>query len=99
MEENKKRRKRIEKIGVVVSDKMDKTRVVQVETLTHHPLYKKTIRKRKKFMAHDEGNISKAGDVVKIIQTRPLSRHKRWTIIEILKQKAEDKNGAVENNA
>ncbi|HDD64913.1 MAG TPA: 30S ribosomal protein S17 [Firmicutes bacterium] len=98
MEENKKR-KRIEKIGVVVSDKMDKTRVVQVETLTQHPLYKKTIRKRKKFMAHDEGNVSKVGDVVKIIQTRPLSRHKRWVIIEILKQAGESKDGTVKNNA
>ncbi|MCM8818704.1 MAG: 30S ribosomal protein S17 [Candidatus Omnitrophica bacterium] len=81
--------KRVEKIGVVVSDKMDKTRVIMVEFLTRHPLYKKTIRKRRKFMAHDENNITKIGDVVKIIQTRPLSRHKRWKITEIIDK---DKN-------
>ena len=80
-------KKRIEKIGVVVSDKMDKSRVVMVENITQHPLYKKLIRKRRKFMAHDEGNITKAGDVVRIVQTRPLSRRKRWRIVEIIEKK------------
>jgi small subunit ribosomal protein S17 len=77
----------IEKTGIVVSDKMDKTRVVMVEFITQHPLYKKLIRKRKKFMAHDEDNITKTGDYVRIIQTRPLSRHKRWKIVEIIDKK------------
>ncbi len=80
-------KKRVEKTGVVVSDKMDKTRVVMVEFFTQHPIYKKTIRKRRKFMAHDENNISRVGDVVRIIQTRPLSRHKRWKILEIVGKK------------
>ncbi|MGB9677470.1 MAG: 30S ribosomal protein S17 [Candidatus Ratteibacteria bacterium] len=77
----------IEKTGVVVSDKMDKTRVVMVEYMTQHPIYKKIIRKRRKFMAHDEDNITKIGDVVRIIQTRPLSKNKRWKIIEIVGKK------------
>ncbi|MCM8803921.1 MAG: 30S ribosomal protein S17 [Candidatus Omnitrophica bacterium] len=80
---------RIEKIGMVVSDKMNKTRIVQVEFLTQHPLYKKIIRKRRKFMAHDENNISKIGDLVRIIQIKPLSRNKRWKIIEIIGKKGD----------
>lgn len=80
---------RIEKIGVVVSDKMNKTRVVRVEFLTQHPIYKKTIRKRRKFMAHDENNTSRIGDIVRIVQTRPLSKNKRWKIIEIISKKGE----------
>lgn len=78
---------KVEKIGVVVSDKMNKTRVVIVEFTTQHPLYKKTIRKRRKFMAHDENNITKVGDIVRIIQTRPLSRRKRWKITEVIGKK------------
>ncbi|HOK56692.1 MAG TPA: 30S ribosomal protein S17 [bacterium] len=77
----------IEKTGVVVSDKMDKTRVVMVEYMTQHPIYKKILRKRRKFMVHDEDNITKVGDVVRIIQTRPLSKNKRWKIIEIIGKK------------
>ncbi|MCM8772403.1 MAG: 30S ribosomal protein S17 [candidate division WOR-3 bacterium] len=101
-------KKYIEKIGVVVSDKMDKTRVVMVEFMTQHPLYKKTIRKRRKFMAHDEDNATKVGDIVRIIQTRPLSRHKRWKILEILGRKEDilekvkkegEPSGTTENNA
>lgn len=79
----------IEKIGVVVSDKMNKSRVVMVEFMTQHPLYKKTIRKRRKFMVHDEDNISKVGDIVRIIQTRPKSKRKRWKIVEILGKKGD----------
>lgn len=91
-------KKVIEKVGVVVSDKMNKTRVIMVEFMTQHPIYKKTIRKRRKFMAHDEENISKQGDIVRILQTRPLSKHKRWKIVEILARKGV-KGDTIENNA
>lgn len=63
---------------------MDKTVVVQVERLRQHPRYKKYIRYRKKFKAHDENNACRAGDVVKIIETRPLSKEKRWRVVEII---------------
>ncbi len=96
-------KKFIEKKGVVVSDKMDKTRVVVVEKLTRHPLYKKAIRRKKKFYAHDESNASKVGDIVIIRQTKPLSRLKRWKIIEIAGKgnlRIEGvENGAVANNS
>lgn len=71
--------------GVVVSDKMNKTIVVRVQRLTHHSLYKKTIRKYKKFMVHDENNSAKIADKVRIIETRPLSKEKRWRLLEITK--------------
>ncbi len=74
------------RIGVVVSDRMDKTRVVMVERLTQHPQYKKYIRRRKKYYAHDENNETRMGDVVKIMETRPLSKLKRWRIVEILRR-------------
>jgi small subunit ribosomal protein S17 len=70
--------------GLVVKDKMDKTVVVAVETRKIHPLYKKRIRVTKKYKAHDENNTCKIGDKVKIIETRPLSREKRWRVIEIV---------------
>ena len=70
--------------GLVVKDKMDKTVVVAVETRKVHPLYKKRIRVTKKYKAHDENNTCKIGDKVKIIETRPLSREKRWRVIEIV---------------
>ncbi len=73
-------------MGTVVSDKMDKTVVVMVETLVKHPLYGKFIKKRKKFMAHDENNSCQVGDKVLIEETRPLSRHKRWRVREILEK-------------
>jgi small subunit ribosomal protein S17 len=79
--------KRAEKIGVVASDKMTKTVVVRVDRLVKHPIYRKYVRKRKKFMAHDELG-SKIGDKVRIIETRPLSARKRWRVVEII-QKAE----------
>ncbi len=75
------------RIGTVISDKMDKTVVVQVETLTRHPLYRKVIRRRAKFKAHDEENKCRVGDVVKIMETRPLSKEKRWRVVEILQKK------------
>ncbi|NLZ53606.1 MAG: 30S ribosomal protein S17, partial [Thermoanaerobacteraceae bacterium] len=71
------RNKRKVRTGVVVSDKMDKTITVAVERLMRHPLYGKTIKRTKKFKAHDENNECKVGDIVTIMETRPLSRHKR----------------------
>lgn len=82
---NKKRGKRKELIGTVVSDKMQKTIVVKVERLVKHPLYKKTIRKFKKYKVHDEENKAKVGDKVRIVETRPLSKEKRWRLVEVLK--------------
>ncbi|ADL06919.1 30S ribosomal protein S17 [Thermosediminibacter oceani] len=83
MEERPKRKVRT---GVVVSNKMDKTIVVAVETLVRHPLYGKTIKRTKKFKAHDENNQCQIGDVVKIMETRPLSKTKRWRLLEIVKR-------------
>ena len=80
------RGKRKERVGIVVSDKMDKTVVVAVERLVPHPLYGKRIRRTKKFMAHDENNECRVGDKVRIMETRPLSRHKRWRVVEILER-------------
>ena len=68
--------------GVVVSDKMDKTVVVNVERRKQHPLYKKFIRLSKKYVAHDEGNGCKAGDLVQIEECRPISKRKSWVVIE-----------------
>ncbi|MFC2041818.1 30S ribosomal protein S17 [Chloroflexota bacterium] len=79
--------KRKTRIGRVVSDKMDKTVVVAVEMTKHHPLYKKTIRKGVKYKAHDEKNECREGNVVRIIETRPLSRDKRWRVVEIMVKK------------
>lgn len=72
--------------GVVLSDKMDKTIIVEVTRLTSHPKFKKVIRRKIKYAVHDEKNEAKAGDKVRILQTRPLSRTKRWTLIEVLKK-------------
>jgi len=72
--------------GRVVSDKMDKTRVVAVQRITRHPLYGKTIRRTKKYKFHDENNASKVGDLVKIVETRPLSKEKRWRLQEIMER-------------
>ena len=82
-----KKGKRAERIGVVSSDKMTKTVVVNVDRLVKHPIYRKYVRKRKKFMAHDETG-AKIGDKVRIVETRPLSARKRWRVVEII-QKAE----------
>ncbi len=68
--------------GVVVSDKNDKTIVVKVERRLRHPVLKKTVRLSKKYHAHDETNTAKTGDVVRIEETRPLSKQKRWTLVE-----------------
>ncbi|MHB0869684.1 MAG: 30S ribosomal protein S17 [Chloroflexota bacterium] len=71
--------------GVVVSDKMEKTVVVSVETVKRHPLYGKTMRIHKKYKAHDEENRCKVGDLVRIRESRPLSKEKRWAVEEILR--------------
>jgi len=71
-------------VGSVVGDKMDKTVVVAVESLKSHPLYKKTIRRRVKLKAHDENNACHLGDIVRIGETRPLSKTKRWRVMEII---------------
>lgn len=78
--------KRKQFIGTVVSDKMDKTVVVMVETLVKHPLYGKYVKRRKKYMAHDENNECRVGDKVLIEETRPLSRRKRWRVRQILER-------------
>lgn len=72
--------------GIVVSDKNDKTIVVRVETLMKHPLLKKYIRRRKKFTAHDPNNECGMGDMVKIIEYRPMSRNKRWHLVSVLEK-------------
>jgi small subunit ribosomal protein S17 len=72
--------------GNVVSDKMDKTAVVSVETFETHRLYKKKLKRTTKFKAHDENNECGIGDVVKIMETRPLSKDKRWRVIEIIEK-------------
>ncbi len=74
------------RIGRVVSDKMDKTIVVAVETLVRHPLYQRTIRKTRKFKAHDGQNTCRIGDKVRIMETRPLSKDKRWRVVEVLER-------------
>ncbi len=84
MEEQKSNRRVL--TGVVVSDKADKTIVVMVETLVKHPLYKKYIRRRKKFMAHDPQNDCGMGDTVSIIEHRPLSARKRWHLVKIMEK-------------
>ncbi len=83
MEERNLRKTRI---GRVVSDKMDKTVVVAVETLVSHSLYQRAVRRTKKFKAHDAENACRIGDKVKIMETRPLSKDKRWRIVEILER-------------
>jgi small subunit ribosomal protein S17 len=78
-------RRRLEKVGLVTSDKMQKTVVVRVERLVRHPKYKRYVRRRSKFMAHDEMG-AHIGDIVRIVETRPLSKLKRWRVIEIVQK-------------
>jgi len=75
-----------EMTGTVVSDRMDKTRIVKVARQTTHPVFNKTIKRANKFMAHDEKNAAKMGDVVKIKERRPLSKQKRWMIVEVIEK-------------
>lgn len=74
------------KMGTVVSDKMDKTVVVAIETFVTHPLYKKQLRRTTKFKAHDENNECGIGDRVEIMETRPLSKDKRWRLVRIIEK-------------
>ncbi|MBN2009128.1 30S ribosomal protein S17 [candidate division KSB1 bacterium] len=74
------------KIGVVVSEKMNKTRVIAVNRYLKHPLYNKFVKKTSKFMIHDEKNDSHEGDTIKVVETRPLSKNKRWRLIEIVER-------------
>ena len=77
---------RKQRVGTVVSDKMDKTIVVAVKTKVLHPLYGKTVNRTTKFKAHDENNECKIGDTVRIMETRPLSKDKRWRLVEIVEK-------------
>ena len=74
------------RVGVVVSDKMDKTIVVAVKDNVKHPLYKKIVKKTYKLKAHDETNDAKIGDTVRVMETRPLSKDKRWRLVEIIEK-------------
>ncbi|MBN2551882.1 MAG: 30S ribosomal protein S17 [Spirochaetales bacterium] len=88
METQVKREKRNRKtlVGTVVSDRMEKTIVVRIERRKLHPLYKKYITRTKKIKAHDEDNSCQIGDLVKVIESRPLSKDKRWRVLEILEK-------------
>ena len=74
-------------VGQVTSEKMDKTVVVRVERLKRHPLYGKIVRRHKKYKVHDEMNTAKIGDRVKIIESRPISKEKRWALMEVLENR------------
>jgi small subunit ribosomal protein S17 len=80
------RNNRKTRVGKVVSDKMDKTIVVAIETLVRHPLYGKSVKRTTKFKAHDEKNECNIGDRVRIMETRPLSKEKRWRLVEIIER-------------
>ncbi len=80
------RNSRKTKVGVVVSNKMDKTITVSVEDFVRHSLYGKAVKRSKKFKAHDEENVCSIGDTVKIMETRPLSKDKRWRLVEIVEK-------------
>jgi len=80
------RNNRKERKGVVVSDKQDKTITIAVERRTQHPKYKRVVKKTKKYKAHDEENVCNEGDIVRIMETRPLSKTKRWRLIEIIEK-------------
>jgi small subunit ribosomal protein S17 len=86
MDEQKSGRKT--RVGTVTSDKMDKTVVVMVERLIHHPKYRKFVRRRNKFKAHDDQNACRVGDRVLIEESRPLSKDKRWIVVKIIEKAA-----------
>lgn len=83
---SERRGERKVRTGVVVSDAMEKTVVVQVERRKRHPMYGKSVRRTSKLHAHDEANEAKAGDVVRLVETRPLSRTKRWRVVAIVER-------------
>ena len=80
------RRARKTRVGLVVSDKMEKTVVVAIERRVQHPVYGKMVRRTKRFKAHDEQNEAKTGDTVRIMETRPMSKDKRWRVVEIVER-------------
>ncbi len=84
--ETTERNARKTRVGMVVSDKMAKTVVVSIERRVQHPVYGKMIRRTKKLKAHDEQNEAKTGDTVRIMETRPLSKDKRWRVVEIIER-------------
>ncbi|HWO70330.1 MAG TPA: 30S ribosomal protein S17 [Actinomycetota bacterium] len=85
MSERERGRRKV-RTGVVVSDRMDKTVVVKVERTFPHPLYGKTVRRSSKVYAHDEANEARVGDTVRVMETRPLSKLKRWRVVEIVER-------------
>ena len=96
---NSPRHRRKTRTGIVVSDKMDKTITVKTDRVKHHPVYNKLMRLNTKFKAHDENNSAKIGDVVSIIETRPLSKTKRWRLVEIIKKAGSVEGQAVETES
>jgi small subunit ribosomal protein S17 len=84
-DQTKQNRHRLEKVGIVTSTKMQKTIVVEVHRRVAHPVYKRIVVKRSKFMAHDEHGKAHEGDMVRIVESRPLSRNKRWSLKEVLR--------------
>ncbi len=80
------RRSRKERVGLVVSDRMNKTIMVGIERQVRHPMYGKFIKRTSKLMAHDEHEAAHRGDTVRIMETRPLSKHKRWRLVEIIQR-------------
>lgn len=86
MESREARGRRKTQVGIVISDKMDKTVTVLIERVTTHHTYKKRIRKRSKFKAHDEGNVCRVGDKVLIEESRPLSKEKRWRVRQVVEK-------------
>ncbi|HEX6573663.1 MAG TPA: 30S ribosomal protein S17 [Gemmatimonadaceae bacterium] len=85
-ENNVSRASRKTRVGLVVSDKMEKTVVVSIERRVQHPVYGKMVRRTKRFKAHDEMNEAKTGDTVRIMETRPMSKDKRWRVVEIVER-------------
>ena len=85
-EQTTERGRRKLRTGVVVSDKMDKTVLVRIDRTVTHPLYKKTVRRSSKFAAHDEQNDAHVGDTVRVMETRPVSKSKRWRVVEIVER-------------
>ena len=83
---NEPRGRRKVRTGVVVSDKMDKTVLVRIDRQVRHPLYGKTVRRSSKFAAHDEQNDAHLGDTVRVMETRPLSKTKRWRVVEVVER-------------
>jgi small subunit ribosomal protein S17 len=82
---NERGRRKV-RTGVVVSDAMDKTVLVKIDRQIRHPLYQKTIRRSSRLAAHDEANVAHVGDTVRVVETRPLSKTKRWRVVEIVER-------------